>query len=516
MAQQNGHKKLVDKNWHTVLVVDDSRAMRLTCRKVLEQAGYRIAEAAGGEEALTVISQCHPDIVLMDYDMPGMDGITACQRLQSLQGKADIPAIMVTAADDADLINAAFDAGAIDYIAKPINWVVLKRRLQCLLSARDSELELKKAEEKYRLITESSLDVICVYNISADRFTFVSPSITELLGYTVGEMRQLSLSALFTSDDYETTVRMIAQKLRNFRNNPAVPARFVTELHLLRQDGTLVWGELSSTYRFNAQQEVEAVVVARNIADRKQAQTELQTSEERYRLIAETMSDVIWVYNTAAGKFTFMTPSVTMVLGYSVNEMLNFSLGDFMTPAAFEQTKRLLAEAYQKFRENPEGIGHLVRELQHVCKDGALVWVESSVSYRYNSQGEMEIVGVSRNIDERKKREEEVQFLSLHDPLTGLLNRNALRGFDVCVHRDWLGTTEQAVVFIDIDNFRVVNDTFGSAAGDRFILDIAGRLKDCVATNGSVYRYGGDEFIAVIESGDSELVRRPSNIAAGN
>ena len=134
-----------------ILVVDDNRMTRQLSRKSLEQEGYKVLEADSGETCLEIFSVEKPDMVLLDGLMPGMDGFTCCSKLHDLYGENCPPILMVTALDDRESVHKAFEVGAIDFIAKPIQWQVLRRRVQRLLETHWAMLELKTQAERESL-----------------------------------------------------------------------------------------------------------------------------------------------------------------------------------------------------------------------------------------------------------------------------------------------------------------------------------------------------------------------------
>ncbi len=134
-----------------ILVVDDNRMTRQLSRKSLEQEGYTVFEADSGETCLEIFSVEKPDMVLLDGLMPGMDGFTCCAKLHDLYGENCPPILMVTALDDRESVHKAFEVGAIDFIPKPIQWQVLRRRVQRLLETHWAMLELKTQAERESL-----------------------------------------------------------------------------------------------------------------------------------------------------------------------------------------------------------------------------------------------------------------------------------------------------------------------------------------------------------------------------
>jgi diguanylate cyclase (GGDEF)-like protein len=141
-----------------VLIVDDEPFIRTQLRFALEQEGYQIAEAKDGTEALMVFQQLHPNIVLMDAMMPGMDGFECCSQLQSLAEGKYTPILMITGLEDQESVDHAFDVGAIDYVTKPIHWPVLRQRVKRLIQQSQLQHKLELAnEELQRLVTIDGL-----------------------------------------------------------------------------------------------------------------------------------------------------------------------------------------------------------------------------------------------------------------------------------------------------------------------------------------------------------------------
>lgn len=133
-----------------ILVVDDDRFMRIQLRLVMEQAGYEVVEASDGDQAIAAYTRFHPDIVLLDALMPVMDGFTCCSQLQTLPGGDSTPVLMITALEDQESVDQAFEAGANDYITKPIHWAVLRQRVRRLIQSSRATIESKRVQEELR------------------------------------------------------------------------------------------------------------------------------------------------------------------------------------------------------------------------------------------------------------------------------------------------------------------------------------------------------------------------------
>ncbi len=173
-----------------ILIVDDDATIRLLMRDFLSDEIYTIEEAVNGNDALEHIKQHQPDLVLLDVNMPGINGFEVCEKIRKLYGDTDISIVMVTGLDDSASIEKAYGLGATDFISKPINWDTFPYRIQYLIKARNAiietkyqELHLKHIEKVSRIITQNKkqedmmLEVMSVMlNIfSADRAFIIKP-----------------------------------------------------------------------------------------------------------------------------------------------------------------------------------------------------------------------------------------------------------------------------------------------------------------------------------------------------
>ncbi len=132
----------------TILIVDDESITRMMVRKVLEEGGYRVVEADDGDEAVTRAGERMPDLVLLDVRMPRMNGFDTCRSLRELPQGDHVPILMLTGLDDVVAVQLAFDAGATDFITKPINWALLGQRLRYALRTKEQEERLRESESR--------------------------------------------------------------------------------------------------------------------------------------------------------------------------------------------------------------------------------------------------------------------------------------------------------------------------------------------------------------------------------
>ncbi len=179
--------QIFNKKNPLILVADDSALIRSTIHNFLKEYGYRVIEAENGAQALSLFESKCPDLVLMDFVMPQMDGITACSKIQQLKNGKDTPIIMITSMDDEHSVNRVFNSGAADYISKPINWAVLHQRITRLLKARRNEISLGQSEAFALSIVNHAVEGIMTVD-SGGIIKFINPAAESIFGYNQSEL----------------------------------------------------------------------------------------------------------------------------------------------------------------------------------------------------------------------------------------------------------------------------------------------------------------------------------------
>ncbi|TSE29573.1 putative signaling protein [Tepidimonas thermarum] len=185
----------------TVLIVDDDRATRAMVRAVLARERYRVVEAPDGQAAIAAVQAERPDLILMDVMMPVLDGHAACAHIRRLLADDALPIVMLTAADDIDSIEAAFEAGATDFITKPINWALLRQRVRYALRAGDLTREVRRARLRELSVRKIAGLGYWEWHLDTDRLRW-SDEIEPLAGLDAreGVSRQDFLDRVHTDD----------------------------------------------------------------------------------------------------------------------------------------------------------------------------------------------------------------------------------------------------------------------------------------------------------------------------
>ncbi|MGB9640320.1 MAG: PAS domain S-box protein [Anaerolineales bacterium] len=237
--------------------------------------------------------------------------------------------------------------------------------------------------------------------------------------------------------------------------------------------------------------------------ERRKAELALQSSQAQYQLLAENVSDVIFTLDLN-NNFTFVSPSVLNLTGYTVDEIEYIHLRDLLAPESFEAVQRFFAQEMtpQKLMTmNPATPPMHSIELELRCKNGETRGIEVRLNPFFNEQGKVAgMVGSARDISERQQAQRVLEYMATHDALTGLPNRVLFQDrLEHAIKRASRERTNLAVMLLDLDHFKRINDECGHLKGDEVLQEVARRLLSCLRESDTVARMGGDEFTIIIE-----------------
>jgi diguanylate cyclase (GGDEF)-like protein/PAS domain S-box-containing protein len=362
------------------------------------------------------------------------------------------------------------------------------------------EEALKSSEEKFKFIFENAAEAIFI--IQDNHIRIANPMTVRSSGYSLTELLTMDFSHFILPEDRDRCIRAYQERLRSESANGKI------EFRIVRKNGTIIWAQaIGAKVAWEGHVAVQYFV--NDITDQKKAEQDREASELKYQLIAESASDVIWVYNYTRNCFAYISPAVKSLRNLTSDRAVRMTLEETFVPDSVHLLRSTVEEKIQSLHKNGEGSNTFIKEMQQYCADGHLVWTEASIRLRLNNRNEYEVFGVSRNIEKRKKSEKSVIYLSYHDQLTGLYNR---RFYDEELKRlERLGNFPMTLVLADVNGLKLTNDAFGHQAGDDLLIHISQILKEESKEGDIIARVGGDEFVMLWPRNDEMQTERRIN-----
>ena len=355
---------------------------------------------------------------------------------------------------------------------------------------------LQESEERFRRAALMSSDLIHECDREGDRFAWFG-DVDRILGYPEGEFPR-TFEAWEKAIHPEDHARVMSAIARHWET--AEP--FFAEYRVLRKDGgVLHWHHTGTLLRGGEGRPNRCIGTVTDISGRRQIEEALRQSEKRYRMLFER--NLAGVYrSTLDGRFLDCNESFARIFGYaSSEEVLQQAAWDlYLKP---EDRQAAVAKLLE--RQNLTNYEICLRR-----KDGSSVWVLESENLIEGPDGTLSVIeGTAIDITERKRAEEQVKHLAFHDPLTNLPNRLLFNDrLTLAVAQAHRHNQKLAVLFLDLDRFKVINDSLGHSVGDELLRQVAERIQEHVREGDTVARLGGDEF-TLLRSGDHAPRRTP-------
>lgn len=368
---------------------------------------------------------------------------------------------------------------------------------------KEAEARLHESEARFRSAFENASAGVSVNGLDRG-YLSVNRAFRRMLGYTEEEMKGFSSPDITHPDDLESGHERTREMLSGETDSVNVEKRY------MRKDGGVMWAISDvSLVRGPDGEPSHFVTHVQDITRRKEAERRLAESEEKYRTVVEAASEVIFRID-AAGLFSFLNPAWERVMGFTVEEALGKPFDEFTVSREFPCPEEGGAPLTD-FAEVGKGYEAVLR-----TKSGEHRVFEAKFKVDVNEEGgHAGSSGVLHDITERKRLEERLAHQALHDPLTGLPNRRLFMDrLGRSLERRAGGTV--AVLFLDLDEFKVVNDCFGHEAGDALLVEVARRIKDSLRPEDTVARLGGEEFVVLLEDVEREGAARISERISGS
>jgi diguanylate cyclase (GGDEF)-like protein/PAS domain S-box-containing protein len=312
------------------------------------------------------------------------------------------------------------------------------------------------------------------------------------LGYSPEEFAAMPFAEFTHPDDVQRNLDLFAQMAAGEIDHFHMEKRFI------RKDDGILWVDLTASLVRDVDGNPDYLIgTTQDISERKRLESDLRVAEERYRLLVERVPAVVYVAEPGAdGPWPYVSPQIEGMLGFTAQEWLADPEMWFRQVHPDDQEIALGEEERILRGGTGGGIFSATYRLRH--RNGTTVWVRDDAIMLRDHEGHATFHGVLVDVTREKHLEERLEHQAFHDPLTALPNRQLFH--DRVGHAlERRHTGQVAVLFIDLDDFKTVNDSFGHDCGDEVLVAAAHRLQSCARAGDTVARLGGDEFALLVD-----------------
>ena len=372
------------------LVIEDDEVSRLIVAHVLEREGWQVTACGAAEEARTATVERVPDLLLLDLGLPGVDGLTFCRELRADPRWRDVVILVCTGRADAADLSRVLDAGADDYLTKPVDTSMLRVRLRVAAARVDrarQRQDLEREASVFKFNAESSQDAVYWLDPAQNfRFVWVNQACSRHFLRSRDELLHLRL------DDCDPTFG--PEEAGRFRDRLRRDGSCILETLHLRGDGTVIPVEMSAN-RFHDGHRELVTGFLRDISARRSAEATLA----RAALLLSRLRDAVFCAELD-GTVTFWNEGAEQLFGWTAAEMIGRPLESRFPADAAVDARALFARVAAGEEWNGEWLEYR--------KDGARVWTDSSIARFVDGEGRPAgILGIAHDVSVRKQAERE-------------------------------------------------------------------------------------------------------------
>lgn len=374
---------------------------------------------------------------------------------------------------------------------------------QDILQRKQVETALRESELRFRTLFDLSSVGVTLCDAMDGRFIQVNRKYCEITGYSDAELRSMTRRDVTYPDDRSV------QESRSAKLLTGEITEYNVQKRLIRKDGSIRWADITCTALWgHGQKPSQYLSVVQDVTDKRMADEvlfsameKLAESELENRLILNSAGDGIFGLNLK-GIITFINPAAAHMLGYNMEQLLGRDIRTLMPKAlpdgqAYDFGTSPIAQALRTGRTQQ------VTEESFWSREEGSFLVEYTCTPIYKRDKFTGVVVTFRDISQRKKSEEQILRLAHYDAITDLPNRTLfLDRLDHEIKKSHRAGKPLALMFLDLDHFKEINDTLGHDVGDLLLKDAAMRLQGCVRESDTVARMGGDEFTVILSELD--------------
>ncbi len=481
------------------LLVDDAASSSALLSEELRRGGFEpeIRRVTTREDFQNALELGTWDVVFSDIASAGLSVFDALAALK--EKDLDVPFLVVSETLGEKTAIRAMKAGAQNCIPRAALLrlcTILERELreaqirrerrQAQKAFSESALRFRESEDVFRRAALQSADLVHECDRASGRITWFG-DIDRILGCAPDEFPR-TVDAWEKVIHPEDRARVAANASRHFETGEP----FFEEYRVQTWDGrTLHWHHSGTLLPAGGGRAARSIGTLTDITGRRQIEEALRVSERRYRALFER--NLAGVYrSTIEGRLLDCNESFARIFGYASRE---------------EALRQAAWDFYVKPEDREAALAKLVERKSltnyELClrrKDGSLVWVLQNENLVEGPDGRLSVIeGTTIDISERKQAEEQVKHLAFHDPLTNLPNRLLFNDrLTLAVAQAHRHNQRLAVLFLDLDRFKVINDSLGHSIGDELLRQVAERIQEYVREGDTVARLGGDEFTLLV------------------
>lgn len=485
----------------TVLLVEDDPADAELVQRSLAGTGertlrrFRVEWVKRLSDAIERLGKGGIEVVLLDLALPDGQGLKAFN--QVFQAAPDTLILLLCVATDEETACLAVQRGANDYLVKghvDTHW--LPRALRYLLERKASRDALRASEVRFRAMSDASPLGIFVSDVEGN-CVYTNAAYHKISGLTYEETLGTQWSLAIHPDDRQ---RVLAE----WRDAARSQAPFQTEFRFLQPDESVVWARVNSAAMRDGRDPCGRVKTVEDITERKATEFALRAAEEalfeekeRAQVTLNSIGDAV-LTTDLLGNVTYLNLVAETMTGWSREEALSRPLSEVFQIIDGTTHQTAPNPAQRAIREN-RTVG-LAADSVLVRRDGVESAIEDSAAPIHNRDGSVAgAVIVFHDVSESRAMVLKMAHLANHDFLTGLPNRVLLtERLAQAIGLARRCGRQVALLFLDLDYFKHINDSLGHAIGDQLLQSVAGRLSACVRTTDTVCRQGGDEFVILL------------------
>ncbi|HEX2531265.1 MAG TPA: EAL domain-containing protein [Burkholderiaceae bacterium] len=479
---------LIDSRVAKILIVEDEAIVALDLAAQLEEMGYEVCGTAdNGMDAIAYAWDMRPDLILMDIVIKGeLDGVDIARHINN---GMKIPVIFLTAYSDIQTVERAAATAPYGYLTKPFQARELRAAIEVALYKAALERRLRESERWFAATLRCVADGVIATD-GKGRVRFMNPAAEKLLGWRREDAMGLDVADIVPLRDASTGELLPSPARRALETDSIAGIDYGTILE--SRNGNLPIDDSAAPIRGDDDTVLGAVMVFRDVRERMAAEEKLRQSEERFRS-AFDFAPVGMALVGLDNRFLQVNDALCKLLEQSEQELVGAD------QAAFSHADDLGGERACLDELLMEQVVSAQFEKRYHTRSGAEVWTLVSVSLLRQHDAPLCFLFQIHDVTKRKEAEYRLAHLAHFDPMTGLVNRTALS--DEIERQIVLARRHQhrlAIVFLDLDHFKQINDSLGHEAGDDLLKLVATRLKASVRESDTVGRLGGDEFVILL------------------